>query len=107
MVYFEQFYQQNNKRYTTKNKGKIQDTSKTKFKSVHRLNIVSFLPPLVLAAQKQRKVEQDSEEEPPSDRDPQAIPLAEIRNPLLLQNVVSCGQASGARDPHTKRLAHS
>ena len=107
MVYFEQFYQQNNKRYTTKNKGKIRDTSKTKFKSVHRLSIVSFLPPLVLAAQKQRKVEQDSEEEPPSDRDPQAIPFAEIHSALLLQNIIPCGQASGARDPHTKRLAHS
>jgi len=61
-----------------------------------------FLPPLVLATQKQRKVEQDSKEEAPSDRDPQAIPFGEIRNALLLQNVISCGQASRACDPHSK-----
>lgn len=42
-------------------------------------------PPLVLASQHQTKVKQNPEEKPPSHSDPQAVPLAEISDPLLLQ----------------------
>ena len=44
-------------------------------------------PPFVLTSNQQREVKQNPKEEPPSNRDPQAIPLTNLRNPLLLQNI--------------------
>jgi len=69
-------------------------------------NLIHESPPLVLASQHQTKVEQNPEEEAPSHSYPQAVPLAQISDPLLLQYVRACGQARGARNLHPKSAAY-
>ncbi|CAA7392799.1 unnamed protein product [Spirodela intermedia] len=64
------------------------------------------LPPLVLASQEQGEVEEDSEEEPPCDGDPEAVPLAEIGDPLLEEDVRPSSDTGFAGDVHHENPAH-
>lgn len=45
----------------------------------------TLLPPFVLASQQQGKVKQNPKEKTPSNSNPQATPLTQISDPLLLQ----------------------
>lgn len=66
-----------------------------------------LLPPLVLAPNQQRKVEENPEQKAPSYRDPQAIPLAQVGHSLLPENVRPGSHASRPGNPHAQSLAHA
>lgn len=63
-------------------------------------------PSLVLASKQQRYVKENPKQEPPRHGDPQAIPLAQICNPLLQQYVGPSSQACGASDLRSQCIAH-
>ncbi|WVZ56515.1 LOW QUALITY PROTEIN: hypothetical protein U9M48_007032 [Paspalum notatum var. saurae] len=63
-------------------------------------------PPLVPAAEQQRDVEEDAEEEAPCDGDPEAVPPGEVGDGLLRQEVGPRGDAGVGADVHAQRLAH-
>lgn len=62
---------------------------------------------LVLASDQECEVEENPKEETPSDSDPQAIPFADLRDPLLLQNVDSRRHASLRRHVDPQNAAHA
>lgn len=64
-------------------------------------------PPFVLTSNHQREVKQNPKEEPPSNRDPQAIPFANLRDPLLLQNIDPRRHTRLRRHVNPQNTAHT
>lgn len=52
-------------------------------------------------------MKQEPKEKTPSHRNPEAAPLAELRDPLLLQYIQSRGHAGFPGDVHSQRLAQA